>query len=317
MNLFIQMVPQTLMAAAPIIVCALGGIFSERSGVVNIALEGIMLFGAFTGATVCVLLEQQGVAGAGEISLIIATIAGTIFSLLLALSAVSFKADQTIAGTAINMLATGLTVYLCQIIFGQQRTIAFDKGISRIKEVPLLGKIPVIGDMFFKGVYPTIYLAVLLVIIINFILFKTAFGMRLRSCGEHPQASESMGISVYKTRYIGVMLSGALGGLAGAMLVLTAGTQFTAGTVHGLGFISIAAVIFGRWNPLGVLGAGLFFGFSQALGVYASSIPLINVIPSEFFSTIPYVLTVIALIFTASNAAGPKAAGEIYDKGKR
>jgi len=236
MNLFIQMVPQTLMAAAPIIVCALGGIFSERSGVVNIALEGIMLFGAFTEATVCVLLEQQGVAGAGVISLIIATIAGTIFSLLLALSAVSFKADQTIAGTAINMLATGLTVYLCQIIFGQQRTIAFDKGISRIKEVPLLGKIPVIGDMFFKGVYPTIYLAVLLVIIINFILFKTAFGMRLRSCGEHPQASESMGISVYKTRYIGVMLSGALGGLAGAMLVLTAGTQFTAGTVHGLGF---------------------------------------------------------------------------------
>ena len=318
MNIVISMMPTSLMMAAPIIVCALGGLFSERSGVVNIALEGIMLVGAFTGATVCYFVELGSLSAyAGLFSLIAATLAGMVFSLLLAVSAINFKADQTIAGVAVNMLASGITVYLCQLIFKQQRTLAVNKGIQKIKEVPLLSKIPVIGDMFFSNIYPTIFIAVAIVLLTFFVVYKTSFGLRLRACGEHPQAAESMGISVYKIRYSGVIISGALSGLAGAMLVLTSGTQFTAVSIHGIGFISIAALIFGKWNPFGVLGAGLFFGISSAIGVYASLIPLLNLIPSEFFSTIPYILTIIALVVFSGRAVGPKAAGEIYDKGKR
>jgi len=318
MDIIISMTPTALMLAAPIIVCALGGLFSERSGVVNIALEGIMLIGAFTGATVCYFVEFTSLSAyAGTISLITATIAGMVFSLLLAVSAINFKADQTIAGVAVNMLAAGVSVYLCQLIFDQQRTLAVNKGIGKIKEVPILSNIPILGDMFFTNIYPTIFIALVMVFITYYVVYKTSFGLRLRACGEHPQAAESMGVNVYKTRYAGVVISGGLGGLAGAMLVLTAGTQFTATSIHGIGFISIAALIFGKWNPFGVLGAGLFFGISSAIGVYASLIPLLNLIPSDFFKTIPYVLTIVALVIFSGKAVGPKAAGEIYDKGKR
>jgi simple sugar transport system permease protein len=318
MDIIISMMPTSLMMAAPIIVCALGGLFSERSGVVNIALEGIMLVGAFTGATVCYFVEFGSMSEyAGVIALVAATLAGAAFSLLLAVSAINFKADQTIAGVAVNMLAAGITVYLCQLIFDQQRTLAVNKGIGKIKEVPLLSNIPILGDMFFTNIYPTIFIAIVLVFITYYVVYKTSFGLRLRACGEPPQAAESMGVNVYKTRYAGVMISGAFGGLAGAMLVLTAGTQFTAVSIHGIGFISIAALIFGKWNPFGVLGAGLFFGISSAIGVYASLIPLLNLIPSDFLKTIPYILTIVALVVFSGKAVGPKASGEIYDKGKR
>ncbi len=319
MELLISMTPSILLVAAPIIICALGGIFSERSGVVNIALEGMMMIGGFTGATITVLLETNEVFGAysGWISLIFAVIAGGVYALLLAVATINFKADGTIAGTAINLLAGGITIYLAQIIFGQQRTESFTTGISRVKEVPILSEIPIIGDMFFTNVYPTIYIAIILVFVAHFVIFKTPFGLRLRSCGENPQASASMGIDVYKMRYIGVILSGCFAGLAGAIMVLTSGVQFTIASIHGVGFISIAAVIFGKWNPYGVLGAGLFFGFSSTIGIYASGIPVLNLIPSEFYSTIPYVLTIVALIIFSGKAVGPKAAGEVYDSGKR
>lgn len=317
MNILTQMVPATLMTAAPIIICALGGLFSERSGVVNIALEGMMLVGAFAGASTCYFLELANVPGSGWISLLVGLVAGCVFSLLLALSAINFKADQTIAGTAVNMLSAGVTVYLCQIIFQQQRSNSFGAGVSKIKHIPILGDIPIIGDMFFNNIYPTIFIALVCVLLTFYVVYKTSFGLRLRSCGEHPQASESMGINVYKTRYAGVLISGALGGLAGACMVLTSDTQFTVGSIHGVGFISLAALIFGKWNPFGVLGAGLFFGLSSALGIYASMIPGLNLLPNEFFSAIPYVLTVVALIVFSGKAVGPKAAGEIYDKGKR
>lgn len=319
MNLIISMFPSVLMIAAPIIICALGGLFSERSGIVNIALEGIMMVGGFAGATVCVLLQNApGISHyAGWIGLVAGLVAGGIYSLLLAVSTINFKADQTIAGTAINLLAGGITIYLCQIIFNQQRTESFTKGISKIKEVPILSEIPIIGDMFFKNIYPTIFIAVALVFIVYYVVFKTPFGLRLRSCGENPQASASMGINVYKMRYAGVILSGCLGGLAGAVLVLTSGVQYTIASIHGVGFISIAALIFGKWNPFGVLGAAIFFGFSSALGVYASMIPVLNQMPSEFFACIPYVFTILALIVFSGKTVGPKAAGEIYDSGKR
>jgi len=233
-----------------------------------------------------------------------------------AYASINLKADQTISGTALNLLANGLTVYLCQIIFNQQRTAAFRKGIMKIS-VPFLKDIPVIGQLLFKGVHPTFYLAIALVFVTYFIVFKTAFGLRLRSCGEFPQASASMGINVAKMRYIGVLASGLLAGLAGGVMVMTQDVQFTIASIHGYGFIAIAALIFGKWNPFGVMGAGLFFGFSQILALFAKDIQFLSKLPSEFFSSTPYILTIVALVIFSGRTVGPKAAGEIYDSGKR
>ena len=319
MEMFYSMVPSLLMIGAPIVIAGIAGIFSERSGIVNIALEGIMLVGAFFAATVCYFAELSPVLQpyAGWIGILAGLVSGGIFSLLLALSTVTYKADHTIAGTAINMLSVGITIYLCQIIFSMQRTEIFRQGLNRISDIPVLSNIPVIGRLFFDNVYPSIYLAIIIVIISHFVLFKTRFGLRLRSCGENPHASASMGINVYRTRYIAIFISGCLAGIAGSCMVLTESTQFTITSVHGIGFISIAAVIFGKWMPYGVLGTGLFFGFSSVIGLYASQIPLLNIIPSEFFAVIPYVITIIALIIFSGKSVGPKASGQIYDEGKR
>lgn len=314
-ELFLQMFPIALMFSAPIILTALGGLFSERSGVVNIALEGIMMVGAFAGATVTVLLEKI-VPGAAWYGLLAGLLAGVIFSILHAVASINLKADQVISGTALNILAGGLTVYLCQIIFHQQRTVAFSNGIQQFS-VPGLSKIPIIGRMFFNQVYPTFYIAMFLVLLTWFIVYKTPLGLRMRACGEHPQAAASMGINVAGMRYFGVLVSGAFGGLGGAVMVLTADIQYTLVSIHGTGFIALASLVFGRWNPFGVLGAGLFFGFSTALSFYAKDIKFLAGLPSEFFYILPYLLTIIALLFFAGKSVGPKAAGEIYDSGKR
>lgn len=317
MNTLIQMFPSAMLVAAPIIIAALGGLFSERSGIVNIALEGIMTIGAFTAASVCVLLEESAVAAyAGWIGLLTAIIAGVLYSSILAVATINLKADQTIAGTAVNMLSTGLSVYLCQIIFKQQRTRSFLKGISQIKAVPFFSKIPLLGGMLFKNIYPTIFIAFALVAVVYFVINKTVFGLRLKACGENPHAAASVGIDVYKIRWAGVLLSGAFAGLAGGAMVLTAGIQFSAASIHGVGFISVAALIFGKWKPLGVLGAGIFFGFSSAVGTYASLIPVIQKIPGEFFSTIPYIFTIFALVMFSGKTVAPKAEGQIYEKGQ-
>ncbi|MDQ7796516.1 MAG: ABC transporter permease, partial [Spirochaetia bacterium] len=259
-ELLLQMFPIALMFSAPIILTALGGLFSERSGIVNIALEGIMMVGAFTGATVTVLLENSTPAAAWY-GLLAGLLAGVVFSILHAVASINLKADQVISGTALNILAGGLTVYLCQIIFHQQRTRAFSNGIQKFS-VPGLSDIPVLGRMFFKEIYPTFYIAIAMVFITWFVVYKTPLGLRMRACGEHPQAAASMGINVAKMRYFGVLVSGALGGLGGAVMVLTADIQYTLVSIHGTGFISLASLVFGKWNPFGVLGAGLFFGFS-------------------------------------------------------
>lgn len=314
-EMLLQMFPIALMFAAPIILTALGGLFSERSGIVNIALEGIMMVGAFTGATVTVLLEESTPAAAWY-GLLAGLVAGLVFSILHAVASINLKADQVISGTALNILAGGLTVYLCQIIFHQQRTRAFSNGIQKMT-VPLLSRIPVLGRMLFIENYPTIYIAVAAVFLTWFVVYKTPLGLRMRACGEHPQAAASMGINVYRMRYFGVLVSGALGGLGGAVMVLTADIQYTLVSIHGTGFISLASLVFGKWNPFGVLGAGLFFGFSTALSFYAKDIPLLANLPGEFFYILPYLLTIVALVAFAGKSVGPKAAGEIYDSGKR
>ncbi|MEI6385762.1 MAG: ABC transporter permease [Spirochaetota bacterium] len=315
MNILYTMIPMALAYATPLIIAALGGLFSERSGIVNIALEGIMMIGGFTAAAVTVILEPL-TPMAGYYGLLAGVAAGTVYSLLHAFASINLKADQVISGTAVNILAGGLTIYLAQIIFHQQRTRSFQTGLGKFS-FPVLGDIPVIGPLLFKDIYPTFWFAIILIALTWFIIFKTPFGLRLRACGEHPQAAASMGISVMAYRYYGVMISGAFAGLAGGALVLTQDIQYSAASIHGAGFIALACLIFGKWNPFGVMGAGIFFGFSQALSLYAKDIPFLTNIPLEFFYLLPYALTVIALIVFSGKAVGPKAAGEIYDAGKR
>ncbi|MEC9484769.1 MAG: ABC transporter permease [Candidatus Izemoplasma sp.] len=319
METLFSMLTLAFIYSTPIIITSIGGLFSERSGVVNIALEGLMMFGAFAGATVTVMLEPTFSGGfnwAPWIGLLVGSLTGALVSIIHAYLSVNLNADQVISGTGINLLAAGVTVYLAQIIFGQQRTDTFQRGFVK-STYPGLSKIPIIGDIFFTNIYSSVFVALILVVVAWFVIYKTAFGLRLRSTGENPHASDSMGISVAKMRYIGVILSGAFAGLGGAIMVLTQDTQYTVASIHGTGFIALAALIFGRWKPFGLLFAGLFFGFSQILSLYSVDIPLISGLPLEFFNALPYVLTVLALVLFSSKAVGPKAAGEPYDKGKR
>ena len=256
LGLILEMFPIALMFATPIIIAALGGLFSERSGIVNIAIEGTMMVGAFAAATVTVLLEATS-PGAAWIGIGAGILAGVLFSLIHAFASVNLKANQVISGTALNILAGGLTVYLCQIIFRQQRTRAFSSGIPKLT-VPLLKDIPILGKILFIENYPTFYIAAALVFLTWFLVYKTPFGLRMRSCGEHPQAAASMGINVMLMRYIGVLISGGLAGLAGATMVLTVDIQYTLTTIHGTGFIAMASLVFGKWNPFGVLGGPAF-----------------------------------------------------------
>lgn len=314
MSILLTMIPIALVYATPLVIAALGGLYSERSGIVNIALEGIMMVGGFTAASVTVVLEPNPMAA--YYGILAGILAGVLFSLLHAFASINLKADQVVSGTALIILAGGVTVYLCQIFFDQQRTNAFTTGLSKIS-VPGLANLPVIGTILFKDVYPTSYAAFLLVLLTWFVVYKTPFGLRLRACGEHPQAAASMGVNVLGMRYTGVLLSGALAGLAGAAMVLTQDIQYTLGSIHGAGFIALACLIFGKWNPFGVLGAGLFFGLSQALSIYAKDIPFLQAVPQDFFFMLPYILTVIALVAFSGKSVGPKAAGELYDAGRR
>jgi simple sugar transport system permease protein len=314
MSLLASLVPIALVYATPIVIAALGGLFSERSGIVNIALEGIMMVGAFSAAAVTVALEPSP--AAGWLGLSVAVAAGIAFSAIHAFASIQLRADQVVSGTALNILAGGLTVYLCQIFFHQQRTDAFATGLAKVS-VPGLAALPGLGAVLFRNVYPTTFLALALVVATWFVVYELPFGLRLRACGEHPQAAASVGIDVIRMRYAGVLVSGGLAGLAGAAMVLTQDIQYTMGSVHGTGFIALACLIFGKWNPFGALGAGLFFGLSQATSIYAKDIAFLQAVPAEFFHLLPYALTVIALVVFSGRTVGPRAAGEPYDPGRR
>lgn len=315
MDTLLSMITLTLIFSTPIIITALGGLFSERSGVVNIALEGLMMIGGFSAATSIVFLEKVTFL-APWIAILIGAIMGAVVSLLHAYISINLRGNQVISGTAINIFSIGITIYLAQIIFSQQRTETFEKGFIKTT-IPGLHKIPVLGDILFSNIYPTVYVALVLIIISWYVLYKTRFGLRLRATGEHPHAADSMGINVYKMRYIGVLISGCLAGLAGSIMVLTQDTQYTVTSIHGIGFIALAALIFGKWKPVGVLGASLFFGFSQILSVYSNKLGFLAKLPFEFFYALPYVMTIVALVIFSGKAVGPKAAGEPYDKGQR
>ncbi|MCR9040746.1 guanosine ABC transporter permease NupQ [Bacillus sp. L381] len=309
-------VPATLVYAAPLILTALGGVFSERSGVVNIGLEGLMIIGAFTNVMFNLFFGRELGAAAPWLALAAAMIAGGLFSLIHAAAAVSFRADQTVTGVAINMLALGATLFIVKLIYGKAQTDKIPEPFYKTN-IPGLSDIPVLGKIFFSDVYYTSILAIVLAFVSWFILFKTPFGLRIRSVGEHPMAADTMGINVFGMRYIGVMISGLFGGLGGGVYASTIALDFTHSTISGQGFIALAALVFGKWHPIGALGAALFFGFAQSLSIIGSLLPLFKDIPNVYMLMAPYILTILALAGFIGRADAPKANGIPYIKGKR
>ncbi|WP_456266475.1 MULTISPECIES: ABC transporter permease [unclassified Bacillus (in: firmicutes)] len=309
-------VPATLVYAAPLILTALGGVFSERSGVVNIGLEGLMVVGAFSSIIFNLFFADTFGALTPWLGLLVGMAVGGLFSLIHAAATITFRADQTVSGVAINMLALGATLFVVKLIYGKAQTDKITEPFYK-GDIPLLSDIPIIGDIFFKDVYYTSILALALAVVAWFVLFKMPFGLRLRAVGEHPMAADTMGIKVYRMRYIAVFISGLFGGLGGAVYASTIALDFSHATITGQGFIALAALVFGKWHPFGAMGAALFFGFAQSLSIIGSLLPLFQDIPNVYMLIAPYVLTILALTGFIGRADAPKALGTPYLKGKR
>lgn len=309
-------VPSALLYATPLILTGIGALFSERAGVIGLGVEGLMIVGAFTG--IYVNLEYYDEFGRNVIwlALLASLLAGAIFSLIIAVAAITFRADQTVTGVALNMLAAAITVFLVKLIYQKGQTDMVQAPIQRF-EIPFLADIPFFGPLLFHNVYSTTIIALIVAVGAWIVIYKTPFGLRLRAVGEHPMAADTMGINVAKMRYIGVMISGALAGVGGASLAMTSSGDFSASTVAGQGFIAIAAMIFGKWHPLGTLGAALFFGLAQTLSIAGGNIPYVQNIPSVILQVLPYILTILALAGFIGKAVAPKASGVPYIKGKR
>jgi simple sugar transport system permease protein len=258
-----------------------------------------MAIGAMAAATTHVLLESH-IGFSIPLALFAGAFFGCLFSLIHAFASISLRADQVISGTGINLLANGITVFFCQLLFRMDRTMN-----------PRMGMLPGPG-----GIYPTAWIALVILLVSWFVLYKRPVGLRLRACGEHPQALAAAGGNVLKIRYVAVLISGALAGLAGACIVLTQDIQYTQTTINGKGFIALAAVSFGRWLPLGILGSSFLFGASSALAVNIVNIKNLQFIPSEFFSALPYLITLITLVLFSGKDYAPRASGQPYDKGR-
>lgn len=335
------LIRQTLIYAVPLMIVALAGVFSERSGIINLALEGIMIFGAFVGVLFVRLMQQAAVFDAAKaagdfwtlqgfmlLTMLAAAALGSLFSLLLAFAAINLKADQTIGGTALNMLAPALVLFFVQII-AKQNTLQMAKGDSAswfMLKKSMLGygrtqQMSFLGETFLNKAYLATYLCVIVYVVLSILLYKTRFGLRLRACGEHPQAADSVGINVYKMRYAGVLISGFLGGVGGLAYTLAAGSGFNS-DVGGYGFLALAVMIFGNWKPLPILAASLFFALFKVIAALNSTLTFLPKFEgvkeiSNFYQMLPYIVTMIVLIFTSKNSQAPKAEGIPYDKGSR
>ncbi len=291
-------------SATPILYAALGGIFSERSGVLNIALEGVMLISAFSAVV------GSYFTGSPWIGVLVGLLGGTLASLIHAFMSIHLRADQAIVGTGINILAIGLPNFLMLKIWGQQ---GISPIVPRIGEwrLPIIADLPVIGPVLGQH-SPLVYLALVLVPVTHFVIFRTRFGLRLRSVGENPRAADTVGISVYQMRYAGVLISGVLASLGGAFLSVSYLAQFVTVMTAGRGFIGLAAMIFGLWKPYGALFACLLFGFADALqsAAQAAGVP----IAPQFLLALPYVLTIVALMGTMGRASPPAYVAKPYQK---
>ncbi|MHB1453110.1 MAG: ABC transporter permease [Saccharofermentanales bacterium] len=319
MNEFYFLFAQMMIFSIPLLIVALGGMFSERSGVVNIGLEGIMIMGAFTGIYFINRMQDRMEGQALLIlAILISAFTGMVYSLLHAYASINMNADQVISGTALNMFAPAFAVFTARMIQAQGvQQIQFNNTF-RIKEVPFLSKIPVIGDMLFKDTYITTFLGVAILVVSATILYKTRFGLRLRACGEHPQAADSVGINVRRMRYAGVMISGGLAGLGGLIFVIPTSTDFNA-TVAGYGFLALAVLIFGQWKPWRIFVVALFFGLLKTISAAYSGVTILAElpIPNVVYKMLPYVATLIVLAFTSKRSQAPKASGVPFDQGKR
>jgi len=283
-----------LRMATPIAFSSLGGIFSERAGVVNIGLEGMMLTSAFTGVWVSYL------SGNPWLGVLAAMLVGALLGFLHALLTVKFIGDHIVSGTGINVFAVGFTAYMSQILWGSRGASESVQGLKEVA-IPLLRDIPFVGEII--GVHkPLVYLMLIITVLSHFLLFKTSIGLRIRAVGEHPAAADTAGINVYKTKYLCVTLSGMLAGLGGAFLSLGHLNLFAWGMTGGRGFIAMAAMIFGGWMPFGAFGASLLFGFADALQMRLQALGLL---PPQIILTVPYLLTIAVLAGVVRRAIPP------------
>ena len=308
--------------ALPLFVMAIGGIYSERSGITNLALEGLQGAGAFVGALVAFFM-MQSLGADSQIpyyaAMLFSMLGGMTYAMLHALLCVKFKADQVISGVVINILAMALTEFLTKVVnrvaFGKPSN-KFELGVSRRWTVPGLSEIPVVGA-FFKNIYPFEVIIVVVALVAWYVLYRTKFGLHLRACGDNPHAVDAAGIDVAKVRFIAVMVSGALSGLAGISFAYSISANFSSSIYVGYGYLSIAALIFGNWKIIPTLAACLLFGFANSGGhqlVQAAELPSSY---SDLIMILPYVLTLLLLVFFSKHNNAPRALGEIYDKGKR
>jgi len=300
------LISSTLVYAAPLVIAGMGSILSEVSGVVNIGIEGQMTIGAFTCAAVATLT------GSPWLGLLAGMAAGALFGLLHGLACITFKADQTISGIAMNLLAPGMAIYFCKAIFD---------GSTQTRPVELSGKLPMVfGGIFGEGAfltyalknYVSVYFCVLLAITVAFLMNRTRLGLRIRAVGEHPRALATLGVSVYGVRYFCVIASGILAALGGAVIPLSTVSLFFPAIISGQGFIAIAAVIFGKFKPIPTVGACLLFGFCKSLALALGNPKFGFEVSTHLLNMIPYIITLLALFFVGKSAA-PAASGKIYD----
>ena len=303
----ILLVKFTLLYAVVLMLVALGGMFSERSGIINIALEGIMVIGGLAGVLAAKFLSFSPGVNV-MLSILIAGLAGLIYALLLGFASINLKADQTIGGTALNILATAIAMVVAKQVAGK------DSAQLEFSNETFLFKI---GDLELSVFLPV---GIILLLLAYFILYKTRLGLRLRSCGEHPQAADSVGINVYHMRYTGVMFSGFLGGIGGMAYIIPAIQKwnFEQG-VTGMGFLALAVMIFGQWKPFRIALAAVFFSLFRAMANISSTFPGLSDLnwPKEIYNMMPFIASMIVLALTSKKSRAPKAEGIPYDKGMR
>lgn len=333
------LIRQTVLYTVPLLIVALAGVFAERSGVVNLALEGIMIFGAFIGVLFINISQSYGWFQKENAQLLliltmaVSALLGAIFSLLLSFAAVNLKANQTISGTSLNLLAPALVLFLISIITNQNvlSMVEGDAASWFMLKKSTFGFSPdddlgFIRETFLIQNYLTTYICIALYIIMSVILYKTRFGLRLRSCGENPHAADSLGINVRKMRYTGTTISGALAGLGGFVFSLTTANASATGDVAGFGFLALAVMIFGNWNPFFIAAASFLFGLFKCIAASYATIDINGdgifalaqlPISTNIYRMLPYVITLLVLAFTSKHSRAPKAEGIPYDKSQR
>ena len=340
------LIQQTLLYAVPLMIVALAGVFAERSGIINLALEGIMIFGAFVGVLFVHTMQSVplflNAARSGNwltlqglelLAMLVAATLGAVFSLLLSFASINLRADQTIGGTALNLMAPALVLFLIRILVNQN-TLMMKTGDAAswfmLKKstfgIDKSTNIGFLGETFLNKVYLATYICILVFVVLSIVLYKTRFGLRLRACGENPQAADSVGINVYKMRYAGTTISGALAGMGGFVYALTTANCTANGDVAGFGFLALAVMIFGNWKPGNIAAASLLFGLFKCIAAAYSSIDLNGDgvfllaelgISSHLYRMLPYLVTLAVLAFTSKKSRAPKAEGIPYDKGSR